>query len=43
MTINDIINYIYFIVDKVDPAYEREIIKSANKFIEKLKENKILE
>lgn len=38
-----LINYLYYIEDKVDIVYKDEINKSVNKFINNIKENKMYE
>jgi hypothetical protein len=41
VTNTEIINYLYFLLDKVDPAYFDEISKSIFRFISKLERSSI--
>ena len=36
ITKEELINYLYFLLDKIDPAYLNEISISINRFIQKL-------
>lgn len=40
MTKEEIINFIYYLQDKIDPVFKKEVDKSIQNVIEKLKKEK---
>lgn len=39
MSKQEIINFIYYLLDKIDPVYLKEVEKSVNNFINKINKN----